>query len=106
MSSRLAIGSSFDQTMTQITLRLPHRRVACRISDAPLSRPSDVQSQLVDLRRRDPIAGVDLLNGVRARSLGKAEDLAGHGIGPGVLEVDALVGLDRQVTLVGREKCV
>src|SRR3954468_14989093 len=108
MSSRLAIRSSFGQTMTERRLRVPFRLEARPFSDAPLGRGpwSDVQGQLVDLGRRDPIAGVNLLNGLGARRLREAKDLAGHGICPGVLEVDALVGLDRQVTLVRGEKRV
>src|SRR5689334_16931050 len=48
---------------------------------------------------------VDALNRFLARSLREAEDVTGHWVRPGVLEVHRLLVLDRQVGAMSLEQC-
>lgn len=49
---------------------------------------------------------VNPLHGFGVRGLGKAEDHPALGVGPCVLEVNSLFGLDGQVSVVGFLECV
>src|SRR6478609_11795978 len=76
-----------------------------RLGRSTGSAGSGGDRDLVDLVRRVTGALVDAPHGVGARSLGQAEHMAARGVGPGVLEHDALVVLDVEVGLVGLHQC-
>src|SRR5262245_32968418 len=61
---------------------------------------SDLDCELVDLLGRMASAPMDAHDRGTRWARGEAEDLAAHRVEPGMLEVDALVGLDREVALV------
>ena len=66
------------------------------------ARPSrDLDRDLVHLRRRMAGVLVDAHDRLLRRTGREAEDLAGLRVEPGVLVVDALLGLDVEVALVG-----
>src|SRR5262245_32905353 len=86
-----------DPTATRPTT-MPRNRVA-RGRDGVMSGHLD--RELVDLRGRMARALVDAHDALAARAGRQAEDLAGLGVEPRPLEVDALVALDREIPLVG-----